>query len=178
MKRKFERKSKVPSSVAPVVHEHVKKANKDGQCLTWETLTTFINDHSNDVFNTKTVTRFLKSHGFKKGKGIRKIEITDFIKAMRDHFIDRMRRNLHTRKENTRLEVYLDESYVNVNHARQEIIYHADEGPYTNKPAGVGDRFIIIGAGSKMGGLKDLFKYGSPQTKPVVITEILMAIFS
>ena len=45
-----------------------------------------------------------------------------------------------------RPEVYLDESYVNVNHSTPRTWSFAAEGPWVHKPSGKGPRLIIVHA--------------------------------
>ena len=45
-----------------------------------------------------------------------------------------------------RPEVYLDESYVNVNHSTERTWYFAEEGPWVQKPSGKGPRLILVHA--------------------------------
>src|SRR5207247_5783196 len=45
-----------------------------------------------------------------------------------------------------RPEVYLDESYVNVNHSTPRTWYFAEEGPWVEKPSGNGPRLILVHA--------------------------------
>jgi hypothetical protein len=45
-----------------------------------------------------------------------------------------------------RPEVYLDESYVNVNHSPARTWYFAEDGPWVQKPSGKGLRLILVHA--------------------------------
>jgi len=45
-----------------------------------------------------------------------------------------------------RPEVYLDESYINVNHSVKNTWYFTDDGPWAPKPSGLGQRLIIVNA--------------------------------
>lgn len=47
--------------------------------------------------------------------------------------------------------MYLDESYINVNHSVEKTWYFTDEGPWVNKPSGKGPRLIIVNAVTKDG---------------------------
>ena len=42
--------------------------------------------------------------------------------------------------------MYLDESYVNVNHSSERTWYFAEEGPWVQKPSGKGPRLILVHA--------------------------------
>jgi len=46
-------------------------------------------------------------------------------------------------------EVYLDETYINKNHSCRFTWYLSQDGPWVNKPSGVGPRFIIVNAITK-----------------------------
>lgn len=47
--------------------------------------------------------------------------------------------------------MYLDESYINVNHSIEKTWYFTDDGPWVNKPSGKGPRLIIVNAITKDG---------------------------
>ena len=47
--------------------------------------------------------------------------------------------------------IYLDETYINKNHSNQFTWYLETDGPWVNKPSGVGQRLIIVHAMTKDG---------------------------
>ena len=71
----------------------------------------------------------------------------------RDEVVIARRAYLRTKRANrdahggtVRPEVYLDESYVHVNHSTPRTWYFAAEGPWVHKPSGKGPRLIIVHA--------------------------------
>ena len=65
-----------------------------------------------------------------------------------------LRKKLANRKNNNSIilsGVYLDESYINVNHSIEKTWYFTDDGPGVNKPSGKGPRIIIVNAVTKEG---------------------------
>jgi len=54
--------------------------------------------------------------------------------------------NRDSRGGTIRPEVYVDESYVNVNHSSERTWYFAEEGPWVKRPSGKGRRLILVHA--------------------------------
>jgi hypothetical protein len=52
-------------------------------------------------------------------------------------------------------EVYLDETFINKNHSNLFTWYSDEDGPYVNKPAGKGERLIIVNAITHEGWVKN-----------------------
>jgi len=46
----------------------------------------------------------------------------------------------------TRPEIYLDETFINKNHSARYTWYKEEDGPWVNKPSGVGPRLIVVHA--------------------------------
>jgi hypothetical protein len=92
-----------------------------------------------------------------------------------------LRKKLANRKNNNsiiRPEVYLDESYIKVNHSVEKTWYFTDDGPWVNKPSGKGPRLIIVNAITKEGWVpnaKLVFKLNNPQG--IIMVKWIMGIF-
>lgn len=90
--------------------------------------------------------RALHRAGFRFGKAARHSalkERSDVI-ANRRRYLARIRENRNEKGKTKRPEVYLDETYVNVNH-RKHLTWH-EPGSLINVPSGVGERIIIVDA--------------------------------
>ena len=90
--------------------------------------------------------RALHRAGFRFGKSARRSalkERADVI-ANRRRYLARLRENRTRQGKTKRPEVYLDETYVNVNH-RKHLTWH-EPGGLVNVPSGVGERIIIVDA--------------------------------
>ena len=72
------------------------------------------------------------------------------MQARRD-YLRRKRANRNPDGTVKRPEIYLDETYVNKNHSNQFTWYLNEDGPWVNKPSGVGPRLIIVHAMSRDG---------------------------
>jgi hypothetical protein len=90
-------------------------------------------------------------HGISKRRSV--LKERDYVIIA---FSPYLRKKLANRK-NTKIggvvrpEVYLDESYINVNHSVEKTWYFVDDGPWVNKPSGKGVRLIIVNAVTKDG---------------------------
>jgi len=62
-----------------------------------------------------------------------------------------------TDTDTIRPEVYPDESYVGKKHSNDFIRYSGEDGPRVRKPAGKGERLIIVNAIIKSGRVPDLY---------------------
>jgi len=70
----------------------------------------------------------------------------DEVVIARRAYLRAKRANRNAHGGTVRPEVYLDESYINVNHATPRTWYFAEDGPWVHKPSGKGPRLIIVHA--------------------------------
>jgi hypothetical protein len=75
----------------------------------------------------------------------------DEVLIARREYLRRKLANRHPHGGTIRPEVYLDESYVNVNHSSPRTWYFAEEGPWVRKPSGKGIRLIMLHAMTRQG---------------------------
>lgn len=138
----------IPDSLQIITREYIRNANKEGIHITQETLRQYLMKQTPGLdIELKTLGRTLDRWGFTYGKGIR----TQHLKE-KDHVIAARQRYLRQKRANRigktiiRPEVYLDESYVNKNHSNDFTWYSEEDGPFIQKPTGLGERLIIINA--------------------------------
>lgn len=100
-----------------------------------------------------TLWRALGRWGFTYGQGRRR----DSLKEQ-DYVIQARREYLRVKRSNRgpdglpkRPEVYLDETFVNKNHSARFTWYLDEDGPWVNKPSGVGPRMIVVHAMTRDG---------------------------
>jgi len=150
-------------SAQTIVREYIRNANKEGAYMTLETLWRYLEEVAPEQeFSIRTLGRALDRWGFTFGKGIRtqRFKEKDHVVVARQRYLRRKKAN--RKGEGTiRPEVYLDESYVNKNHSKDFVWYYDDDGPWIQKPAGKGERLIIMNAITEDGwvpGAKVTFK--------------------
>ena len=144
---------KIPEAVQTVVRDYVRQANAQGRYLTLEMLHDYLAQELGDQsYSIRTLGRALDRWGFTFDKGVRTAHLKE-----KDYVIAARRRYLRTKLANRqgehthRLEVYLDESYVNKNHSNDYIWYCEEDGPGVQKPTGKGERLIILHAITQAG---------------------------
>ena len=140
-------------SMQTVVRDYIRKANKDGAYITLEMLCQHLEEVAPDQeFSIRTLGRALDRRGFTFGKGIRtrRFKEKDHVVAARQRYLRRKKAN-RKGEDSVRPEVYPDESYVNKNHSNDFVWYYDDDGPWIQKPAGKGERLIIMNAITKEG---------------------------
>jgi len=158
-----------PTHALSVTHQeavraYIRSANQQGKYITLSDIEGFLKNRSEDeAFHISTLARTLNRWGFEFGKGTRSqhLKEKDHVVAARQRYLRKKRDNRAFGDETIRPEVYLDESYVNKNHSKDFIWYSGEDGPWTQKPTGKGERLIIINAITRSGwvpGAKLVFK--------------------
>ncbi|MCF8077474.1 MAG: transposase [Desulfotignum sp.] len=158
-----------PTHALSVTHQeavrtYIRSANQQGKYITLSDIEGFLKNRSEEeVFHISTLARTLNRWGFEFGKGTRSQHLMekDHVVAARQRYLRKKRDNRVSGDETIRPEVYLDESYVNKNHSKDFIWYSGEDGPWTQKPTGKGERLIIINAITRSGwvpGAKLVFK--------------------
>ncbi len=141
------------NSMQAIVREYVRQANKEGRHITLDTLSSHLKKAVPDQdFSVRTLGRALDRWGFVFGKGVRtqRLKEKDHVLLARQRYLRQKIANRNGDKV-IRPEVYLDESYVNKNHSNDFVWYSEDDGAWIQKPAGKGERLIIINAITKDG---------------------------
>jgi len=144
-------KGKPPYRVQPaletVIRHEIRRRNREGSHVSLSSLAGWLEEHYERIPRA-TLGRTLGRMGFVFGKSRRKSALRE-----RDDVLIARRAYLRTKLANRdaqggtiRPEVYLDESYVNVNHSSERTWYFAEEGPWVRKPSGKGRRLILVHA--------------------------------
>ncbi len=153
----------ISDSIQSIVRSYIRKANQSGGHITCETLREHLEHVAPEQsIYIRTLGRTLDRWGFTYGKGRRTqhLKEKDYVVAARQRYL-RQKRTNRKGESTKRSEVYLDESYVNKNHSNDYTWYFGEDGPCVQKPAGKGERLIIMNAITKNGwvpGAKLVFK--------------------
>ncbi len=145
----------ISSPLETIIRHRIRELNRNGQHVSPRSLCGWISQEYDIDIPDKTLWRTLKRMGFVHGisKRRRVLKERDYVIIA---FSPYLRKKLANRK-NTKMggvvrpEVYLDESYINVNHSVEKTWYFVDDGPWVNKPSGKGVRLIIVNAVTKDG---------------------------
>lgn len=132
-----------------VIRQLVREMNANGKQVTLDVITKHLFDvGSSCKIAPTTLWRALSRWGFEFGTGTRSAQLkeSDRIIILRRQYL---RKKIDNRKEGggtKRPEIYLDESYINKNHSRDDTWYLNEDGGIISKPTGKGERLIIINA--------------------------------
>ncbi len=143
----------VASGVEPLVRQFIRQANRNGDQVNVETIRRFMRDELHQDVAHTTLWRALQRWGFEFGTGVRSAQLkeSERIVIMRRQYLRQKRANRDEEGEIIRSEVYLDESYINKNHSKDQTWYFEEDGIILGKPTGKGDRLIIVNAITKDG---------------------------
>jgi transposase len=143
-------------SILPIVREEVRSQNLRGQRVSAEKLRTLLCDEYKLEVASATFWRALKRWGFAHGTGKRRCALKEqpYVLQARREYLRRKRGNRNPDGTVKRPEIYLDETYVNKNHSNQLTWYREEDGPWVNKPSGVGPRLIVVNAIGRNGWIK------------------------
>jgi len=147
----------IADSLQAITREYIRQTNLEGRHISLEMLSDYLKQQgAEQSFSIRTLGRTLDRWGFTFGKGTRSQHLKE-----KDHVIAARRKYLREKRANRlgddviRPEVYLDESYVNKNHSNDFIWYSDEDGPWVQKPTGIGTRIIILNAITKNGWVPD-----------------------
>ncbi|MCP4723244.1 MAG: hypothetical protein GY860_27640 [Desulfobacteraceae bacterium] len=148
--------SKIFKNVQPIVRQFIRTENLSGRDVSLNRVGKFLLSEHNYNIPKTNLWRALNRWGFTHGEGRRR----DSLKE-KDHVILARRKYLREKIANREIdgtlkrpEVYLDETYVNKNHSSRFTWYLEGDGPWVNKPSGVGPRLIVVHAITKDGWVK------------------------
>lgn len=136
------------------VRHFIRQANQRGEYVTLSTIAELIKGNPSDTdFHPATLSRTLDRWGFEFGAGKRSQHLRekDEIVVARQRYLRRMKANRAGNGAPAKVEIFLDESYVNKNHSNDFIWYFGEDGPWVQKPTGKGERLIIMNAISAKG---------------------------
>ncbi len=135
-------------SVQVFARDFVRSQNLLGKRISVEKLRCHLkNEHSIEV-DKSTLWRALKRWGFTFGTGRRRnsLKEREYVIHARRAYLREILSNRAVDGSCIRPEVYLDETYINKNHSQRVTWYQEEDGPWVNKPSGVGPRLIIVNA--------------------------------
>ncbi|MCP4109839.1 MAG: hypothetical protein GY749_30695 [Desulfobacteraceae bacterium] len=132
-----------------VIRQRIRELNRNGRYTSIRSLCGWICQEYNIEIPVKTLWRTLKRMGFAYGTSKRRsvLKERDYVIIARREYL---RKKMADRNKKTggtiRPEVYLNESYINVNHSAEKTWYFIEDGPWVNKPSGKGRRLIMANA--------------------------------
>ena len=132
----------------PAVRRFIREQNLDGQRVSVNRVRNHLADEYGVKLSKTTLWRGLNRWGFTFGQGRRRDSLKEqdrVIRARRD-YLRAKRANRNPDGTFKRPEVYLDETYINKNHSSRFTCYLDEDGPWVNKPSGVGPRLIVVHA--------------------------------
>jgi len=147
----LELRGKPPYRIQPaletVIRHEIRRRNREGSHISLANLCSWLENHYEKV-SKATLGRALARMGFMFGKSRRTSALRerDDVLIARRSYLRAKLANRDTGGGTLRPEVYLDESYVNVNHSSERTWYFAEEGPWVKKPSGKGPRLILVHA--------------------------------
>jgi transposase len=147
---------RVGSGFESLLRQRVRELNRRGEYVSVRTLRSWLGQVcEQEAIPVNTLWRTLKRMGFVHATSKRRSTLKErdaVIIARREYLRDK-RANRKPDGGTYRPEVYLDETYLNVNHSKDRTWYFEPDGPWVNKPAGKGARLIIVQAMSSDGWL-------------------------
>ena len=148
----------VPQSLQSIVRQYIRSQNLKGSHVSVDLVRNYLIQINPDYnFPTTTLWRTLSRWGFTYGTGKRRsaLKERDYVILARRRYLRQKRLNRNPDGSFIRPEVYLDETFINKNHSNQFTWYSDEDGPYVNKPAGKGERLIIVNAITHEGWVKN-----------------------
>ena len=139
----------IPNDLQPVVRQYIRGQNLKGQHVSVELVREHLTKINPDyAFPATTLWRALSRWGFTYGTGKRRsaLKERDYVILARRRYLRQKRLNRKPAGTPIRPEVYLDETFINKNHSNQFTWYFDEDGPEVNKPAGKGERLIVVNA--------------------------------
>jgi transposase len=128
-----------------LVRRMIQDAYLRGELVTIPKLVTWLDDQS-IVVTSSALRRGLLRNGFYFGPVCRRnaLKEREDVVANRRKYLATLRANRDHNGRTIRPEVYVDETFVHVNHRKQ--LTWNEEGSLVNVPSGVGERLIIVDA--------------------------------
>ena len=148
--------NQICNNIQPIVRQRIRSENLLGRRVSIEKLRKFLISNCSVDIPRMTLWRALKRWGFTYGTGRRRdsLKEQDHVILARREYLRVKRANRNSDGSLKRPEVYLDETFVNKNHSCRFTWYLEEDGPWVNKPSGVGPRYIIVNAITKDGWVK------------------------
>jgi len=142
------RPSEVSNNLQPAVRAFIRERNLKGERATVTQLKDCLHAKYGVDIPKTNLWRSLCRWGFTYGEGCRRdsLKEQDYVITARRAYLRRKLANRTSDGTILRPEVYLDETYINKNHSQRFTWYLEEDGPWVNKPSGVGPRLIILHA--------------------------------
>jgi len=130
------------------IRKYIRDQNLKGQRVSLDKVRRYIAEESELEIPKTTLWRALSRWGFTYGQGRRRdsLKEQDYVIRARRTYLRTIRSNRNRDGSTKRPEVYLDETYINKNHSSAFTWYLSEDGPWVNKPSGVGPRLIVVHA--------------------------------
>ena len=143
----------IVQNAQPLTRQFIRSENLKGRRVSVGRVRAFLKSESNIDVPKMTLWRALNRWGVSYGEGRRRdgLKERDYVIMARRKYLRIKRANRNPDGTVKRPEVYLDETYINKNHSSRFTWYLEDDGPWVNKPSGVGPRLIITYAITKDG---------------------------
>jgi len=147
------RPPEVQPHLQPVVRGFIRERNLRGERVSVSQVKDHVLATSGVAIPKTTLWRALSRWGFTFGEGRRRdsLKEQDYVISARRAYLRRKRANRKSDGTIIRPEVYLDETFINKNHSQRLTWYSDDDGPWVNKPSGVGRRLIVVHAMTRHG---------------------------
>ena len=133
--------------------QFVRQTNCNGQQVTIGVIAKYLTEKYHCNVATTTLWRALARWGFVFGTGTRSAHLkeSERIILLRRRYLRHKLENRNPDGTTKHPEIYLDESYINKNHSRDDAWYFNEDGPTITKPTGKDERLIIVNAISSKG---------------------------
>lgn len=157
VRRRRTRRGRKPAenveNVQTLVRDFIRSQNLAGRRVSVDKLRSHLRDEHEIEIEKTTLWRGLTRWGFTFGSGRRRDSLRerDYVIHARRQYLREIRTNRGLDGVPIRPEVYLDETFINKNHSQLKTWYAEEDGPWVNKPSGVGPRFIIAHAITRNG---------------------------
>lgn len=141
-------------SLATVIRQRVRELNRRGEAVSLRSLRRWLaRECDQGEIPLNTLWRTVQRLGFVYGPAKRRstLKERDYVIIARRQYLRQKIGNRNREGCTDRPEVYLDETYLNVNHSNDNTWYFEPDGPWVNKPAGKGPRLIIVHAITALG---------------------------
>ena len=138
----------IESGLEANVRKIVRDANKNGHQVTVDMIGKQLTEILNCKIAPSTLWRTLIRWGFEFGTGTRSAHLKESERVIiqRRRYLREKLANRNPDGTTIRSEIYLDESYVNKNHSKDDTWYFSEDSAILGKPTGKGERLIILNA--------------------------------
>ena len=139
----------IHQNLQSIVRQYIRSQNLKGRHVSVDLVLKHLRKNNPDHnFPPTTLWRTLSRWGFTYGTGKRRsaLKERDYVILSRRRYLRQKRLNRKSDGSLFRPEIYLDETFINKNHSNQFTWYFDEDGPDVNKPAGKGERLIVVNA--------------------------------